>query len=307
MANNIIETVCVVGSGHMGWIFGCQCAVHGYPVWLYDIDEKSLQQAEKNVFQELCARVEKQQLTDQENKAIVERIQFVHELEGDATQADLAFEAVPERLELKREVFAQLDRIFPSNTILATGSSALPVSQIEDVTQRPDRVLNTHYYPPIWKMPMGEMMRGTATSEETLATVRQFMQSIGVTPLAVLKESTGYLFNRIWRAIKKECLTVVDTGVARLEDVDRAWNIFIRVFDASTVPGPFALMDIIGLDSILNIENVYYQKSGNNADAPPQLLTDKVEGKELGVKTGKGFYDYPNPAFQNPRWLSGKE
>lgn len=303
MAKNPIETICIVGSGHMGWIFGFQCAVHGYPVWLYDVGQEALERAKENITQELNTRIDQQQLTPEEKKSILTQFHFTQDLKEGVAHADLVFEVVPEKLELKREIFAQLDQLSPSHAILATGSSSLPVSQIEDVTQRLDRVLNTHYYPPIWYMPMGELMRGTATSEETLARVQQFMQNIGITPLMVLKESTGFLFNRIWRAIKKECLTVVDTGVATFEDVDRAWNLFTGIF--KKIPGPFALMDTIGLDTILNIEMVYYQKSGNEVDAPPKLLTDKVEKKELGVKTGKGFYTYPNPTFQNPTWLKG--
>jgi len=303
MAKNPIETICVVGSGHMGWIFGFQCAVHGYPVWLFDIALEGLERAKKNITQEMNTRIDQQQLSPEEKKSILTRLHFTQDLNVGVAHADLVFEAVPEKLEIKRKIFAQLDQLSPSHTILATGSSSLPVSQIEDVTQRFDRVLNTHYYPPIWHMPMADVMRGTATSDETVDRVRQFIQSIGVTPLMVLKESTGFLFNRIWRAIKKECLTVVDTGVATFEDVDRAWNLFTGIFNKT--PGPFALMDTIGIDTILDIELVYYQKSGNEVDAPPKLLTDKIDKNELGVKTGKGFYTYPNPTFQNPTWLKG--
>ena len=304
MANKPIETICVVGAGHMGWAFGFQCAVHGYPVWLHDIETQALESTKKSIDKELSTRINQQQLTPREGESIRSKFHFTQDLREAVAQADLVLETVPEKLELKRKIFAQLDRLCPSHTILATGSSSLPVSRIEDVTKRLDRVLNTHYYPPIWRVPMGELMPGSATSDETLVRVRQFMQSIGITPLMVRRESTGFLFNRIWRAIKKECLTVVDTGVATLEDVDRAWNIFLHIFKEA--PGPFALMDTIGLDTILDIEMVYYRQSGSEADAPPRLLTDKVEKRELGVKAGKGFYTYPDPAFNNPGWLTGK-
>ena len=143
-------------------------------------------------------------------------------------------------------------------------------------------------------------MRGTATSNETIERVRRFAYNIEMIPLLVRKESTGFIFNRVWRAIKKECLCVVDDGVASHEDVDRAWMIF------TGLPiGPFGLMDMIGLDVVRDIEMVYYHESGDESDAPPKLLLDKIEKGELGVKTGKGFYTYPNPAFQNPSWLRG--
>lgn len=143
-------------------------------------------------------------------------------------------------------------------------------------------------------------MRGTATSDDTVEGARQFAHDVGLTPLLVLKESTGFLFDRVWRAIKKECLHLVDEGVASHEDVDRAWMI---VFGMPL--GPFGLMDMVGLDVVRDIEMVYYHESGDESDLPPRLLLDKIEKGELGIKTGKGFYGYPNPAYQDPSWLKG--
>jgi 3-hydroxybutyryl-CoA dehydrogenase len=214
--------------------------------------------------------------------------------------ADLVIEAVPERLETKREVFSRLDRVCPDHTILATNSSSIRVSRIEDATQRPDRVLNMHFYHRLWQRPMVELMRGTTTSDETIERARQFAYNIGLTPLLVRKESTGFLFNRVWRAIKKECLHLVDDGVASHKDVDRAWMISF-----GTLLGPFGMMDRVGLDVVRDIEMVYYRESGDESDAPPRFLLDKIEKGELGIKTGQGFYTYPNPAFQDPSWLKG--
>src|SRR5207302_3729422 len=125
----------------------------------------------------------------------------------------------------KREIFAQLDQSCPAYTVLATDSSSIKVSALEDATHRPEQVLNMHFYSPVWQRPMVELMGGTATSAETLERARHFARTIGVIPLLVRKESTGFLFNRVWRAIKKECLHLVDDGVASHEDVDRAWMI----------------------------------------------------------------------------------
>ncbi len=296
-----IKTICVVGAGYMGASFGLQCAVHGYPVRLYDIAEDALKHVEQSYVQELDIMIEQQYVTLQEKEAILNRIQFIQNLKEGVAQTNLVYEAVPEKLELKRNVFTQLDQLCPPPTILATGSSALRISQIEDATQRLDRVLNTHFYPPVWQRPVVDLMRGSRTSDETIARVQQFMHTIAVTPLMVLKEITGYLFNRVWRAIKKEVLHLVDAGVASYEDVDRAWMITMK-----TPAGPFGIMDRVGLDAILNVELVYYQESGDESDAPPKLLTDRVDKGDLGVKTGKGFYTYPNPVFQNPAWLKGR-
>jgi 3-hydroxybutyryl-CoA dehydrogenase len=120
--------------------------------------------------------------------------------------------------------------------------------------------------------------------------------------LLVRKESTGFIFNRVWRAIKRESLHLVDDGVASYEDVDRAWMIVMGMSI-----GPFGLMDMIGLDVVRHIEMVYHRESGDESDAPPRLLLDKIEAGELGVKTGKGFYTYPHPAFQDPAWLREDE
>jgi len=126
------------------------------------------------------------------------------------------------------------------------------------------------------------------------------VRNIGLLPLMVMRESTGFIFNRIWHAIKMESMTVVESGVASIQDVDRAWMI------ATEMPiGPFGLMDMVGLDVIDQVARVYYDETKDEKDRPPALLTDKIKRGELGVKTGKGFYQYPNPRFQEPGFLEG--
>ena len=218
-----------------------------------------------------------------------------------ASHADLVIEAIPERLDCKRDLFAQLDALCDPHTILATNSSSIRCVELEGVVQRRDRILNLHFFGPVPQRPMAELMGGSATSQETIDAVRDFVVRTGITPLLVRKQSTGFLFNRIWRAIKKECLQVASTGVASVEDIDRAWMIFMN-----HRMGPFGQMDLIGLDVIRDIEMVYYRESGDPSDAPPQLLVDLVEQGHLGVKTGQGFYRYPNPAFEDPGFLLGE-
>ena len=296
-----IETVCVFGAGFMGWQISLQCATHGYPVNLYDISPEALTKASEAIAEELVRRVEEQLISLKERDAILNRILITGELEEAASDVDLVIEAVPELIKLKREVFGTLDKICDDRTILATNSSSIRVSKIEGATGRLDRVLNTHFYNTPWRRSVVELMRGTRTSEETLERVRRFTESIGVTPLTVLRESTGFIFNRVWRAIKRECLHLVDAGVATFEDVDRIWMILYE-----KEIGPFGMMDKVGLDVVRDIEMVYYEESGDERDAPPRLLLDKIERGELGVKTGRGFYSYPNPEFQDPSWLRGK-
>jgi 3-hydroxybutyryl-CoA dehydrogenase len=240
-------------------------------------------------------------LSTEERTAVQARVRVTTDLAEGVADADLVIEAVPEQLDLKRAVFGEIDRVCPPRTILATNSSSFRVSHIEDATGRPDRVLNTHFYTPVWQRPLVELMRGSATSDETVGRVGRFARSVGVTPLMVQKESTGFLFNRVWRAIKRETLHLVDEGVATVDDVDRAWMICIGM-----PIGPFGLMDMVGLDVVLDIERVYHAESGDPRDAPPRLLTDKVAAGELGVKAGRGFYRYPHPAYQDPAWRQGE-
>ncbi|RTZ94424.1 MAG: 3-hydroxyacyl-CoA dehydrogenase family protein [Deltaproteobacteria bacterium] len=300
MASKFFNTLWVVGAGTMGAQIALQSAVHGYTVYMIDLDREILEGASERQIEELRARVQRKELSDDDAAKIMDRLRFSTAMRG-LPAPDLVIEAAVEDLEVKREIFRRLDERCPAPTILATNSSSIKISAIESATRRPDRVLNLHFYNPVWQRPVVELMRGSATSDETITTVRSFARSIGVTPLVVQKESTGFLFNRVWRAIKRECLHLVDEGVASFEDVDRAWMI------AFGLPmGPFGIMDRIGLDVVRDIEMTYYRESGNPSDAPPKLLLDKIERGELGVKTGKGFYTYPHPAYEDPAWLKGK-
>jgi 3-hydroxybutyryl-CoA dehydrogenase len=296
-----IESVCLCGAGFLGWQISLQCASHGIPVRLFDISEEALEKASNQIRHELEAWTGEGKSTPEDVEAILSRVSFHDEIAEAVEGVDLVIEAVPERLDLKREVFAQLDDVCGDSTILATNSSSIRISKIEDATRRLDRVLNTHFYNTPWRRSIVELMGGTGTSDETMERVRMFMVSIGITPLMVLGESTGFIFNRVWRAIKRECLHLVDQGVSSFEDVDRAWMI---LYD--TPYGPFGMMDRVGLDVVRDIEMVYYEESGAERDAPPEMLLEMIARGELGLKTGKGFYSYPDPAYLEPGFLKGK-
>ena len=293
-----LERVCVFGAGTLGWQIALQCASHGRWVSLYDVSARALESASVSIAAELDSWLGAGKASVEEKESMLEQIRF----EANAAEAvrgvDLVIEAVPERLDVKRMVFGELDKICGENTIITTNSSSIRVSLIEDVTMRRDRVLNTHFYSFPWRSRIVELMRGTMTSDKTVTSVGEFMRSIGMVPLFVRRESTGFIFNRVWRAVKRECLHLVDEGVASFEDVDRAW-MCIYGMDI----GPFGLMDRVGLDVVRDIENVYYGESHDLRDAPPWLLLEKIEEGELGVKSGKGFYSYPNPIYREPGWL----
>ena len=237
-------------------------------------------------------------ISAEQRTPILARIDSTTSLEEAVSEADLVIEAIREEVSAKREIFRRLDELCPPHTILGTNSSSIRISRVESATTRGERVLNTHFVQPVWKHPFVELMRGSLTSDATLASVQDFMSSIGVLPVLVRCESTGFIFNRIWRAVKKEALRVVDAGIASCEDVDRTWMI-----QWETPLGPFALMDAIGLDVVRDIEMVYYGESDDLADAPPQVLLDKIAQGHLGVKTGRGFYTYPNPSWESPEFF----
>ena len=293
-----IKSVCIVGSGYMGWQIALQCALHNYPVNLYDVSEQAIFQARQSISNELETLASVGKLSPEGKNATLNMIKSEPDLSNAAKNVDLIIEAVPERLEIKRNLFTELDKVSHPDTILATNSSSIRISKIEDATNRKDKVLNTHFYSTPWRSQIVELMGGTSTSTKTIELVKHFMQSIEMVPLLVRKESTGFIFNRVWRAIKRECLHLVDDGVATYEDVDRAW---MCIFE--TEFGPFGLMDKVGLDVVRDIENVYYEESKDERDSPPKVILEKISRGELGIKTGVGFYTYPNPAYKKPQWI----
>jgi len=292
--------VCVVGAGFLGTQIGVVSARHGYRVSMCDVSGEALASSKKAAKEYVGQWAAEGQVTGGESHGIMRHMSFTGDLVKATKGADVVIEAVVERLDVKREVFRRLDELCLPGTLIATNSSSIRVSKIESATRHPERVLNMHFYSNPWRSRVLEIMRGTRTSDEAVERAAAFSRSIGVTPLMVRKESTGFIFNRVWRAVKRECLRVVDEGVASHEDVDRAW---MSLYGTSA--GPFGLMDRVGLDVVRDIEMVYYGESGDQRDAPPRVLLDKIERGELGVKTGRGFYTYPNPSYMEPGWLHG--
>ncbi|MFX1409551.1 MAG: 3-hydroxyacyl-CoA dehydrogenase family protein [Promethearchaeota archaeon] len=270
-----INIISVIGAGYMGKQIIKKAALCGYDVHAYDVSFKDL-----NEF-----GIELKRLQDVKGEI------YTHNNLHEAVEnADLIIEAVPEKLELKREIFSQIDKVALPHAIIATNSSSIPISKIEDVVERKDKVLNLHFYN-LFTIPMADIMRGTQTSEETFKKGKSWLESIEITPLEVKKECYGFVFNRIWRAIKKDCLKIWEGGHADIATVDKAWKIFVDFFTTHDF-GPFGFMDQIGLDVIYDIEMSYYNKSGDSNDKPPRALKDMVDKNFLGRKSGKGFYEY---------------
>ena len=292
----------MIGAGFMGRQIAAWAAAHGYALRVYDNSPESLQKAKESVAQNVETYFMGKDAKG-DKKEVLEKITYYDNLSEAVADADLILEAVPEVLELKKKVFAQMDKAAPPHAIIATNSSSIPVSKIQVAVKRKDKLLNIHFYPPISQRPMVDIMRGPQTSDETFEKGKDWIESIDCVPLVVKKECLGFVFNRVWRAVKKECLKVWAGGYADFEDVDRAWRIFTGMD-----MGPFALMDMIGLDVIYDIEISYYKESGNSDDKPPKALKDMVDRGELGMKSGKGFYDWTGPLeFKSPEFIKSKK
>jgi 3-hydroxybutyryl-CoA dehydrogenase len=212
---------------------------------------------------------------------------LAEDLESAVRGAWMVIEAVPEKLELKQAVFAELDKLAEPDAILASNSSSLPTSQMIGNVERPGRVLNTHYYMPP-QLNAVELMSCGKTDDGLIEALMGKLPRYGIVPFHVRRESDGFIFNRIWAAIKRECLMVVDEGVASPSDVDGLWDIFVR----GGIP-PFELMDRVGLDVVLDIEEHYAAIRPGIPEGPRRLLREHIDHGRLGVKSGSGFYEHP--------------
>jgi len=269
-----INRIAVIGAGLMGKQIAAKSALYGYDINVYDTNLEGLTE----LIDDIRKKLKKEEKTNE--------IKICNTLVEAVNNADLVIEAIPEKLELKKDIFAQIDKLAPPHTIIATNSSSIPISKIEGAVNRKEKVLNIHFYH-LTDSPMADIMRGTHTSDLTFELGKKWIESIDITPLVVKKECYGFVFNRIWRAIKKDCLKIWAGGHADIETVDKAW----RIFTGMEI-GPFRMMDGVGLDVVYDIEMSYYKESGDPNDKPPQALKEMVDRGELGVKTGKGFYDY---------------
>ncbi len=296
-----IRRVGVVGLGTLGTQIAIQAAAYGFEVRAYDPDPDvfARMQAKVRAVMDLVGKGPTFPVSSWYEHAA--RVTVCDNLDGAVAAADLVIEVVCEDLATKRAVFAELDRLAPPDALLATNSSAIPVSRIESATRRPQQCLNMHFYQPAVGVNMADVMGGTVTSPAALDAARDFVRALHCVPLPVQKEILGFCFNNVWRAVKRQTLFMWAGGFVDFRDIDRAWIVFTGM-----TYGPFFLMDLVGLDVIHAIELIYFADSGDPRDAPPSALADKLARGELGVKTGTGFYTYPDPEWSRPGFLDGR-
>jgi len=278
--------VAVVGAGTLGRRIALMFAAHGAAVKIYDLAEAQRHAAVDFVSQNAPA------LADRLTAVAPGQVSAEADLAEAVNNAWLVVEAIPERLELKVQMFGQLDELAPADAILASNSSSYASRMFLDKVHHPERVLNIHFYMPP-KQNAVDIMSCGKTDRSVLDFVLDTLPHFGLYPFEARRESTGFIFNRVWAAVKRESLEVVAEGVSTPQDVD-------QMFQLNTGgAGPFRMMDQVGLDVVLDIEEHYCAEHPEYPEGPRRLLRSYLQQGRLGVKSGAGFYDdYPRPTRQ---------
>ena len=282
-ANVDERPIIIVGAGTLGRRLALVYAAGGSDVWIFDLSAEQREAA--------CDYVEEHVTETQQTLGLHSarrgRVEVSDDLQEAVTGGWMVIEAVPERTDIKTELFGDLDRLAEPDVILCSNSSSIPTSQMIGKVEHPERVLNTHYQT-LPDQNAVELMSCGKTDDGVIDALMEKIPQYGLVPFLMRRESDGFIFNRIWAAIKRECLMVVEEGVAAPEDVDALWEIFTR----AGVP-PFRRMDRIGLDVVLAIEEHYATVRDGIPQGPRKLLHEYIDQGRLGVKSGRGFYEYP--------------
>ena len=301
-----IKKVLILGAGAMGQQIGFVCAMHGYRVTYYDISDEVLKTSMKRVEKLGSAFfVPVGRITTEELKEIMSRISATSDPAQAACDADLISESVPEDPQIKASVFAQFNKLCPERTIFTTNTSLLMPSKFAAETGRPEKFLALHFHD-LRANNVADVMPHPGTDPAVTELVRQFAVSIGQVAIMLRKESNGYVFNAMLSSICTAAMTLVTSGVASIEDVDRAWMGVMRM-----PLGPFGMMDQMGLKTVWHVNDYWANHAqeipANQIKVNADFLKAYVEKGELGAATKKGFYTYPNPAYARPDFLAGEK
>ena len=280
-----IQKVFIVGSGLMGSGIAQVCAQSGFEVVLYDIDTEALKKALKNIEWSVGKFVEKGELRE-EKSIIMGRIKTASDFSETST-CGLIIEAVFENLDLKKEIFEKADALAQPETLMASNTSSIPITEIAVATKRPERVLGLHFFSPVPMMKAVEVIRGQSTTDETMLQGKQFVIRIGKEPIMVNRDVAGFVINRINFPSTMEAMRLVEEGVTTVEDIDKG----LRLASGRRM-GIFETGDMVGLDVTYGALMSMYRETGDPRWFPPMILRRKVKSGELGRKTGKGWYEY---------------
>ncbi|UCZ53056.1 3-hydroxybutyryl-CoA dehydrogenase [Bacillus shivajii] len=280
-----INKVMVIGAGQMGSGIAQVCAMNGYDVILHDLKEEYVERGLQRIGKQLQRQVDKERISEADMDRFLRRIHSSVQL-SNAENVDIVIEAALENMEVKKNVFAQLDDIAPDHTILATNTSSLPITEIAAVTKRPEKVIGMHFMNPVPVMKLVELIRGLATSDEVFDTVKTMAEELKKTAVEV-NDFPGFVSNRILMPMINEAIYTVYEGVASPEDVDEVMKLGMN-----HPMGPLTLADFIGLDTCLYIMETLHEGFGDDKYRPCPLLRKYVKAGWLGKKAGRGFYKY---------------
>ena len=282
-----VERIAVVGAGTMGAGIAQSAAVGGFEVALREVEEGRLSAARREIERRLEREAQKERLSRDEADAALGRIGYFTDLAESVEGVDLVVEAVPEQMELKVEIFSELDALCARDTVLATNTSTMSPTEIAAATNRPGRCIAMHFFNPVPRMKLVELVRGLDTSDETTATARSVAERMGKETVEV-NEFPGFVTSRMNCMIGNEAMNMLTEGVASAEDIDKAMKLGLN-----HPMGPLELADLVGLDARLrNVE--YLHETLGERFRPSPLLVKYVKAGRLGRKTGRGFYDYEN-------------
>jgi 3-hydroxybutyryl-CoA dehydrogenase len=280
------QKIAVVGAGLMGSGIAQVSAVAGLDVVLRDVTDVALQRGKDGIEKSLTRFAEKGKLAEADVESALDRIATTTDLDS-AADADIVVEAVFEDLAVKNEIFRTLDRICKDTAVLASNTSAIPITQIAAATERPESVVGTHFFSPVPMMALCELVRGYKTTDETLATARAWAEQIGKTCIVVNRDVAGFVTTRLIAALANEAVRLLENGVATAEDIDTACKLGF-----GHAMGPLTTLDLTGVDIMRNASQNIYNDTRDPKFAPPELLSRMVIAGDLGRKTGRGFYSY---------------
>lgn len=276
----------VVGSGTMGGGIAHLAALSGFQVIVCDIEQNFLDNALQRMQSFMDKSIAKGRMTAEEKEAVLGRVTCATNLE-EMKEVDIVIEAIIEDLEAKKELFTQLDRIVPENTILATNTSSMSITVIAEATNRQERVAGLHFFNPPQIMKLVEVVRGYKTSDDTVQKLMELSRQLGKEPIEVKKDTPGFIVNRVMIPQFIEAIRLVEEGVASYEDVDKAVKLGLNY-----PMGPFELQDFAGVDIGLLVMDYFYEEFKDDRFAAPMSIRQIVRAGRLGKKTGAGFYDY---------------
>lgn len=280
-----VKTIGVLGAGTMGAGIAQNAAQAGYQVILVDVDAALVERGTKGILKNLQKSVERGKLAEADKDAIVARISGEVSL-ASFSEVDVVIEAIIENINIKKKVFAELDTICTAHTILASNTSSLPITELAAATKRPDKVVGMHFFNPVPMMKLVEVIPGRVTSPETVAAVTELAKRLGKVPVNA-KEAPGFIVNRILVPMLNEAVMALQEEIGTAQDIDTAMKL-----GAGMPMGPLALCDMVGNDIVLAVMEVFYQEFGDPKYRPATLLRQMVRAGHLGMKTGRGFYDY---------------